>query len=178
MNHVAIRTAALLLLVVGAGCGLGDMTAAQGEVSLLVDALFQTVESEAWADSYASLCAPDFQKATSKEAYAKLGSVFRERLGPLGSKSLQGFHVRSNNGVVTAQAAYQGTFKQGTGVISVTYVKQNGVWLLLGLHVNSPLLVEDGKKAACASCGKPRPLDATFCPNCGVKSAAEPSTGK
>jgi len=165
--------------LLSSGCGLRDMSAAPTEVSQAIDALFLTADQGTWAATYETQTTAGLRQNFSKENYDKLGRAIHDRLGKLVSKSSKSFFVKSMNGVVTVDASYDAQFDKGKGTIRATLVKTGGIWRYQGLWVGSPEFLE-ASTVPCASCGKPRPKDASFCPACGTKidPAQAPPPGK
>lgn len=177
MRHASVYGAAFLLGVALFGCGFQDMAAASAQASKALDALFQSLDQGTWLETYETKLAPEFRNVTSKADYEKLGQTIHDRMGKLTSKEQKQFFVRNWNGVLTVEASYDAQFEKGKGTLRASLKKVGENWLVLSFAVNSPEFLGPAT-VPCASCGKPRPKDAAFCPACGKKVDVPPTPGK
>jgi len=168
LKSPGVGAAVLLAGLLCSGCGAGDMAAAPAQVSQAVDSLLQSAELGTWSTTYDGMTTAGLRQNFPKEAYDRLGRGIHDRLGKLVSKSTKSFFVRSMNGVVSVDAIYEAQFDRGKGTVRTNLIKIDGSWRFHGLWLSSPEFL-DAFGVPCASCGKPCPKDAAFCPGCGKK---------
>jgi len=99
-------------------------------------------DEELWARA-----APEFKQAVTHEQLTSLFGKFSKRLGNLqryeGSAGEATLALLLNRGkVVTARYTAKTDFENGSAVLNVALIQHDGQWQLLGLHVNSPALLQ------------------------------------
>lgn len=99
-------------------------------------------EEELW-----SRAAPEFKKAVTRQQLTSLFGKFSARLGSL--QRYEGSAGEANLGfildkgkIVTARYTAKTQFENGSAVLNIALIQHDGEWQLLGLHVNSPLILQ------------------------------------
>jgi hypothetical protein len=92
-------------------------------------------------------------KAAPKEKLEPFLALFRDRLGNLvslgevsGSSNCY-FNITSMSVRTTAVYVLKAKFEKGDGTIQMNLIKRDDQWRMLGLHVDSPLLLDLNKPA-------------------------------
>ncbi len=87
-------------------------------------------------------------QAVSKKDLEKLLAAFRKKLGPLKEilscegEAMAFLGLGGTKSSITAKYELKVRFAKGEGTASMKLKRVYGQWMLLGLHLNSPLLVE------------------------------------
>jgi hypothetical protein len=183
-----MKTRTIALLVVGA-CGalfVAGIASCAGvlflayrntdaAISPVIDELFARVENDTFADTYETHTSAELRKTVAREQYRDIGLSFKNRLGPLKSKTMQQFNVRQANANRYADVAYAAVFEKGSGRITGRFKKEGDRWLVVSLQVNSPVFQQDLATGKCPHCGEPHTAGAKFCPKCGKALTDEPA---
>jgi len=99
-------------------------------------------EEELWARA-----APEFKEAVTHEQLTGLFGKFSKTLGNLqryegsAGEATLGF-ILAKGKIVTARYKVNTEFERGSAVLNVALIQHDGQWQLLGLHVNSPLMLQ------------------------------------
>ncbi len=157
------------LLTVGCCGGLlyWGYSATSADISPRVDRLFEQIDDGTFVDTYDTDTTAAFRRVTTREQYANIGNVIKNRLGALQSKTLASYNARQHNASSMIEAQYNGKFAQGNASIAVRYVRAGDDWKLEQFNVDSPVFDQDWATAKCPHCGAPHAADARFCPACG-----------
>ena len=113
--------------------------------------------------------ASEWKAKDSFEAFEHFIIPMRNLLGPIQSKSKQGFFVNELNGKKTARLTYATTFAKGDGFVTLGLEQEDGQWRLLGMNFKSQRLADaqlcpschhqnEGLGSICGNCGKPLPM--------------------
>lgn len=99
-------------------------------------------EDELWTRA-----APEFKKAVTREELGGLFRKFSEKLGGMqrydGSAGEANLAFLLEKGkIVTARYKAKTEFEKGPAVLNVALIQHDGQWQLLGLHVNSTVLLQ------------------------------------
>jgi len=103
---------------------------------------------KAWSEEELWLrAAPELKEVLTREQVASLFGKFSKTLGNLqryegstGDATLA--FVLDKGKVITARYRAKTEFERGSAVVNVALIQHDGQWQLLGLHVNSPLILQ------------------------------------
>ncbi|HEX7380340.1 MAG TPA: zinc ribbon domain-containing protein [Pirellulales bacterium] len=168
LGVVMIASCAGLLFV-----GVRSATAANGEISTVVDELMQSAGNGSFSQTYQSATTAELRQKISAGDFANLGELIKTHLGTMRSKQLVRINMRQVNRRTFADVAYQATFDRGAATINATLQRQGGRWLFVGIRFDSPALVKELLDRTCPKCGGKYGKSVRFCPHCGVAVPAE-----
>jgi len=144
-----LRVLVTLFLLGGSSCVgcrvVGSRASAEG--NQLADKLFPAI-SQPWnADAIAERATPEFLSTTSQGGLVTFVSFLAARLGPLkGRPSFQSatwrILVGTTGFTVTTVHVADCQFEKAPARITLTLVRQNGVWRINGLHANADALLK------------------------------------
>ena len=132
---LGIAVAALSLLA--DGCAKSRETA---------EAATRTFRRRAASGEFASIykdAAPEFQKATTEVDFAKLMEGIGRKVGAWQSSKPPGWKVFSGMGGRTVTLGYASQFEKGAGNEEFIWRIEGESAILVGYHINSPLLLAD-----------------------------------
>jgi hypothetical protein len=159
----------LMLVLLGAAAGVGVYFYGRAQFGPMCEQYLALVEKGDYRAAYDSL-GPQWRKGDTFEDYEKFEKAVRVKLGSCRTKKITNVDVSARSGRDTyAQITYDATFENGGGVITFTILKEQGGWLIEGVHYDSPILETLLK---CPSCGAPLRGWVKFCPECGKPVAA------
>jgi hypothetical protein len=175
-----MKTSTIVLLVL-LGCGglfvvmialcAGVFFFAQNRTSAAIspkiDALFAKTDDGTFGETYMTETTPALRANISKEKWAEIGLVVKQRLGRLQSKTMKQFSANQFNATTTIDAVYDASFQKGSGTISVRYTGVAGHLLLEAFYIRSPVLDNAALRQECQYCGELTSASAKFCANCG-----------
>jgi hypothetical protein len=150
--------------------GLRQVTG-EGEVAVEVDRLFQDIAEGRAAEFYRDRGSDELKRVTSEQDFVSFADTVNEKLGRLRSKTMSGFSINNRNLTNYVDAVYDCQFERGKASVKTSFKQENGRWLLLGYHVDSPELLKGNVREKCPHCGKPYAAGAKFCPHCGKELA-------
>ena len=128
---------ASLLVMLLPGCGMFKEAGAVDAVVVVVLVAIGNGQADAVYDNH---CSEQFRASTTRQQWKKTVAIYREKLGEFKSCNHNSFHIKSISGKTTCQADYDVQWAKATGTVEVDMAKENGVWKLTGLIVNSEAL--------------------------------------
>ena len=159
----------MVLVLLGIAAGAGIYFYGRARFGPMCERYLGLVEQGDYRAAYDSL-GPQWRKADTFEDYEKFEKAARAKLGACRSRKLTGVDLSARAGRDTyAKVTYDATFENGDGAIVFTILKEEGGWLIEGVHYGSPLLAT---LLTCASCGAELKGWVKFCPKCGKPVAA------
>jgi hypothetical protein len=124
---------------------VGSRASAEG--NRLADRLFPAISRPWDADAIAEHATPEFLSTTSKDSLVTFVSFLAARLGSLkGPASFQSstwnVFVGTKGVAITTVHVADCQFEKAPARITLTLVRQNGVWRINGFHANSDALLK------------------------------------
>jgi hypothetical protein len=133
LARIGLLTVALLLTA----CTLGTNEAKQG-----VDEFRARVAQRSFSEIYQA-SAPEFRQASTEAQFVSLMSALDGKLGPWQSGATAGWNVMRGVGGHSVRLRYDSRFAKGTAVEEFNWRIEHGRPVLLGYHVQSPLLASE-----------------------------------
>lgn len=149
MRVIKIVVGVVLLVVVLAATCLGTVayrgTRLDASSKAYVDEVVPLIVTSWEVETALSRFSPEMLKAVSKDKLDLLFSACWRKLGPLkqyqGAKGDAFMAINNGNQVTTARYVVQADFEHGPATIEVRLIQHDEQWQLLGLSVNSDLLL-------------------------------------
>jgi hypothetical protein len=133
LARIGLLTVALLLTA----CTLGTNEAKEG-----VEEFRARVAQRSFSEIYQS-SAPEFRQASTEEQFVNFMTALDGKLGPWQSGADAGWNVMRGVGGHSVRLRYDSRFAKGTAVEDFAWRIERGRPVLLGYHVQSPLLARE-----------------------------------
>ena len=162
---------AMLLMFVG-GIGAAVMLSVRGrkQVEPKVERFFKNVEAGEFRAEYDAASS----ELKARESFGEFSNTLLTAyatLGPLSSRTSQGFSISRGDARSTVTATYDCTFDKGEAKVVFAYVAEEGEYRLLSVSFRSPQLLP---RSTCPECGAPVKPSDKFCASCGEKLPPPP----
>ena len=133
--------AAVLCLMLGTCAVLvARAVSVQGmDLTPLVDGHLTKIAAGDYHGAYAD-CGNGFQSATKEADYERFEGGVHDRLGKIVSKTVKTAQSGTGTGGSWAHTIYDCQFEKSPGTIDFKFHTGNGVWKIVGIHYNAPVL--------------------------------------
>lgn len=153
-----------IVLVVLAGGGLFALFMyGRGQVGPYCEEYLSAVERGDYEAAY-QLAGDRWKQEQPFEQYVEFEKTMRQGLGQCLEKRLAHVNIGSHAEGAIARIVYNAQFENGECVITFALTKQEGRWVVQGVHYASPALLQ---VLTCPSCGATQKILSKFCADCG-----------